>query len=144
MNYSKYINNTNNTNMLNQDTISLEDNKPVAILGKRRRGKDILESKISYKVDMSKNNLDDEATNSIYELFENNFLNATTINFSNNNFGTGIVDKIIKLMSKCENLVTIDISGNKLTEADEDRLIEAKKQYPKLTIFLGPAELVRT
>lgn len=130
--------------MLNQDTISLEDNKPVAILGKRRRGKDILESKISYKVDMSKNNLDDEATNSIYELFENNFLNATTINFSNNNFGTGIVDKIIKLMSKCENLVTIDISGNKLTEADEDRLIEAKKQYPKLTIFLGPAELVRT
>lgn len=131
--------------MPNQLVISLEDDKPVTILGKRRREKDILESpKIFYKVNMSKNRLGDDAGDRIYKLFENNFLNATTINFSNNNFGSGIVEKIIKLMSKCDNLVSIDISGNNLTEADEDRLIEAKKQYPKLTIFLGPAELIRT
>jgi hypothetical protein len=96
-------------------------------------------------IEIYNNNLSCSAAGKIIvELFSNHFLSAEKVNLTCNKFNSKVVGKIIILMSKCEHLKELDLSGNAFNRKDEMRLRKASRKYPNLSLNLGPGLLIRS
>jgi hypothetical protein len=96
-------------------------------------------------IEIHNNNLSCTAAGKIIvELFSNHFISAEKVNLTSNKLNSKVVGKIITLMSKCEHLKELDLSGNAFNLKDEIRLRKASRKYPNLSLYLGPGPLVRS